>query len=111
MYIYDIISNISSFNEKYFRELLQRKSNHTFMFKNFLRKLCRLSENVEKYGRARQVTDDNIIRRMHFACWITRDTDTHSEYAMLIFFWQKWLQERASLLFYTYIAFLVKYWH
>jgi hypothetical protein len=25
----------------------------------------------EKYGRARQVTDNNIIRRMRFACWIT----------------------------------------
>jgi hypothetical protein len=41
---------------------------------------------VEKYGRARQATDDNIIRRMRFACWITKATDTHSQYVILIFF-------------------------
>jgi hypothetical protein len=41
---------------------------------------------VEKYGRARQATDDNIIRRMRFACWITKATDTHSEYVILIAF-------------------------
>jgi hypothetical protein len=39
---------------------------------------------VEKYGTARQTTDDNIIRRMRFACWITKATDTHSEYVILI---------------------------
>jgi hypothetical protein len=27
---------------------------------------------VEKYGRARQATDDNVIRCMHFVCWITK---------------------------------------
>jgi hypothetical protein len=40
---------------------------------------------MEKYGTARQTTDDNIIRRMRFACWITKATDTHSEYVILIF--------------------------
>jgi hypothetical protein len=33
---------------------------------------------VEKYGTARQTTDDNIIRRMRFACWITKATHTHT---------------------------------
>ena len=28
----------------------------------------------KKYGRARQTTDDNIIRRVSFACWITKAT-------------------------------------
>jgi hypothetical protein len=37
---------------------------------------------VEKYGRDRQTTDDNIIWRMRFACWITKATDTHSEYVI-----------------------------
>jgi hypothetical protein len=37
---------------------------------------------VEKHGTARQATDDNTIRRMRFACWITNATDTHSEYAI-----------------------------
>jgi hypothetical protein len=64
---------------------------------------------VEKYGTARQATDDNIIRRMRCACWITRATDTYSEYLMLIAFrLQKWLCERALMLRYTYIACLYK---
>jgi hypothetical protein len=38
-------------------------------------------------------------RRMHFACWIPKAADTHSEYAPLIAFAQKqWLPKRASML-------------
>jgi hypothetical protein len=60
---------------------------------------------VEKYGTAGQATDGNKIRRMRFACWITKATDTHSEYAILISFpRQQWLRERASVLRYKYIA-------
>jgi hypothetical protein len=61
---------------------------------------------VEKYGRSRQATDDNIIQRMRFACWITKATDTHSEYVILIAL-QQWSLERAPVLRYTYIAILV----
>jgi len=32
---------------------------------------------VEKYGRARQATDYNIIRRMCFECRITKSTDSY----------------------------------
>jgi len=35
-----------------------------------------------KYGRERQVKDDNIMWRVRFAGWITKATDTHSEYVM-----------------------------
>jgi hypothetical protein len=63
---------------------------------------------MEKYGTARQATDDNIIRRMRFACWITKATDTRSEYIILSGFpRQQWLRERASMLRYTSVAFLV----
>jgi hypothetical protein len=45
------------------------------------------------------------IWRMRVACWITKDTDTHSEYVTLIAFpLRQWLQERASKLNYTYTA-------
>jgi hypothetical protein len=65
----------------------------------FSRKSCRLWDNVEKYGRARQATDDNIIQRMRFACCITKATNTHWEYVILIDFPQlQWLRERASML-------------
>jgi hypothetical protein len=29
-------------------------------------------------GRAKQATDENIIWRMRFVCWITKATDTHT---------------------------------
>ena len=54
---------------------------------------------MEKCGTARKATDDNIIRRMRFARWMAKATDTHSEYAILIAFTlQKLLNERASML-------------
>jgi hypothetical protein len=36
----------------------------------FFLKPCRLWDNMEKYGRDRQVIDDSIIRRMRFSCWL-----------------------------------------
>jgi hypothetical protein len=67
------------------------------MFNNFVSENRAVYEIMwEKYGTARQTTDDNIIRRMRFACWITEATDTHSEYVIRITFRrQKWLRERA----------------
>ena len=54
---------------------------------------------MEKYGTARETTDDNILQRMRIACSITTATDTHSEYVTLIAFpWHQWLRERASIL-------------
>jgi hypothetical protein len=71
-------------------------------------KLCRLWSNVEKYGGARHATDDNIIKLMHFACWTTKTTNSHSEYVILIAFpLQKWLHKCTSMLRYTHIAYLV----
>jgi hypothetical protein len=54
---------------------------------------------VEKYGRARQATDDSVLRRMRVTYWITKAADTHSEYVMLIaFLRQQMLRERAYVL-------------
>jgi len=45
---------------------------------------------------------------MRVACWITKATNTHSQYVILIVFQlQQWLQERASVLRFTYISYLV----
>jgi hypothetical protein len=45
---------------------------------------------------------------MRTACWITKSTNVHSQYVILIAFpLQQWLHERASVLRYTYIACLV----
>ena len=47
------------------------------------------------------------IWRMRIACWITKATDTHTEYVSLIAFpLQQWLCERASVLRYTTLPVL-----
>jgi hypothetical protein len=72
-----------------------------FFFEN--RAVCEIM--WKKYGRVRQATDDNIMWRMRFACWIAKATDTHSEYIILTNFRrQQWLRERASKLCCTYVA-------
>jgi len=77
----------------------ENKKKITFYVSYFARKSRRLWNNLEKRGRARQPTDDNIIRRMRCAFWITKPTNTQSEYVIFIAFpRQKWLRERALLL-------------
>jgi len=44
--------------------------------KYLFQKSRRLWDNVEKYGRARLFTDDNIIRRVYFLCGIIK-LETH----------------------------------
>jgi len=48
------------------------------------------------------------IMRMRIACRVPKATDKHSEYVTIFAFpLQLWLHERASLLRYTFIAYLV----
>jgi hypothetical protein len=67
-------------------KVLDKIKTHILYSVPFFRKSCPFWDNVEKYGTARQATDGNIIRRMRFAWWITKATDTHSEYVILIAF-------------------------
>jgi hypothetical protein len=69
-------------SDKSYRE----NQNMHFILKTFFsRKSCRFWDNVDKCGRARQATDD-IIRRMRTACWISKATDTHWLYVLIIAF-------------------------
>jgi hypothetical protein len=52
-------------------------------------------ETMWKYGTGGEATGDNRIRRMRFACWINKATDTHSEYVILFALTQ--LHKRDSL--------------
>jgi len=62
-------------------------------------------KNIIEPGRP-QIT----ILRMPIACWIPESTNTHSEYVILIcFLLPQWMQERASMLHYTYIVCHVIY--
>jgi hypothetical protein len=108
MYIYVHISFSSSYNEKCFGQKLYRKSKQTFCVRYLFPRVVLFMTQCEKYGKAREATDSNIIRRMHSACWINKATNTYSEYVLLnIFTQQQWLRERASNLHYTYIVCLV----
>jgi hypothetical protein len=57
-------------------KVVEEIKTHILYSTTSFRKSCRLSDNVEKYGRAGQATDANIIRRMRCACWITKATHT-----------------------------------
>jgi hypothetical protein len=76
----------SSYNEKCFGQKLYRKSKHTFCVQQFLSENPAFLRQCGKNGKAGQVTDDNITRRVRFARWITKATDTNSEYVILIAF-------------------------
>jgi len=67
-------------------------------------KSYRLWDNVEKHGTATQATDGNIIRRMRFALWMTKTTDTLKIYNAFAFPLHQWLNEHVALLGYTYIS-------
>ena len=62
---------------------------------------------MEKHGTARRATDEClIIRRMRFACWITKATDIHSEYAILVAFpWLQWLPPIFTVCFIAFFLF------
>ena len=112
-YIYDNMSPNSSLNEKCFGQKSAEKVETDILCSVifFFEKSCSVWGNVEKYGRVGEATDDNIIERMRFTCWITKATDTHAEYVMFISFpRQQKLRERASALRYTYIGCVVIYY-
>ena len=75
------------------------KSKTHFMFNNFFLKPCALWDNVETRGTARKATDDIVIWRMRFACWINKATGTHTTYVtMTAFPRQQQIGEHASVL-------------
>jgi hypothetical protein len=88
-------------------KIAEKIKTHILCSITFPQKQCHLWDNVEKYSTARQATDDNTIWCMHFACCITKATDAHSEYVILIAFpRQQRVQKRTSIC-YMYIACLV----
>jgi hypothetical protein len=81
----------------------------------FAIKSCRFWDNVEKYCTTRRTTGDKWIR---VAWWITKATETYSEYVTLIAFpWQKmFLRMCLNVTFKcTFVAYVIstlglKYW-
>jgi hypothetical protein len=64
----------------------------------------------EKYCRAGQATDDNIMRRMRIACWMNKATDTYLEYVIIGAFPRRyWSRERSLMIRCTYNVSVVLY--
>jgi hypothetical protein len=77
-----------------------------FVFSNIFSENCAVYERMWKNMVGPQ--RPQMLRRMRCACWITKATNTYSEYVILIAFLRRQLlRERASVLHYTYIACIV----
>ena len=62
------------------KESCRENRNTHFMFNNFLPETRAVYVIMrKKYGTARQATDDNVIRRRRYACWIIKATDANLE--------------------------------
>jgi len=48
-----------------------------------------LRSNVQKYFTDWQAADDDITLRMRIACWVSKVTNTHLDYVILIAFYQQ----------------------
>jgi len=68
-----ILLRIRSVSYKSCRE----NQNTCVIFNNVFRKLCRLWDNVEKYGRDRQATEDNIVWPLCISWFITKARMEH----------------------------------
>jgi len=79
------------------------------MFNNLFLENCAFYESyVEKYCSR---PHDNMVWRRCIVCWITKATNTHSDYVILYASpLRQWLHERASVLRYAYTAYLVQYY-
>jgi hypothetical protein len=73
--------------EKFQTKLVKKIKIHVLYSITFFPKIVLFYEIMwNNIVKPRQATDYNIIRRMRIACWITKVTDTHSAYEILIIF-------------------------
>jgi len=85
-----------------------RENQNTFYIQLLFRNSCHLWDKEEKYIAFRQATDDNVIWRMCFTCWMTMVTDTLIIYHTYCFSTSTMLSESASMLHYTNMACFVR---
>ena len=95
--------------EMFQRNFVEKINTHILMFNNFFPLKHAVHDIAwEKYGTTRQVTDDNIIRHMHFPCWINKATNAYSEYLILSLFHSNNGYAKTSHCYvYTYIVCLI----
>ena len=66
--------------------VVEKITTHILWPITFFPKVVPFVRRCKIYGRTRQATDDSVIQRMRFAYWITRATNTHLQYVILIAF-------------------------
>ena len=99
-----IITKMRNISDKFVEKIKTRISCSEFFSEN--RVICEVMWKIMVQPDTTQMT----IWRMHFECWTTKATDTHSKYVIPINFpRQQCLPERASMLSYTYITYTVWY--
>ena len=103
MHLYDRVSLISFYNEKYFRQNCRENQNIYIFSITFFNN--RESYEIMRKNTAEPDRPQMIIWRMRIACWVPKATNIHSECVLVIAFrLQQWLHEGSSMLRYTYIA-------
>ena len=60
-------------------KVAEKMKSHILYSTTMFRKSCIFLDRVEKYGTDGEATDDNIIRRIRFACRISKPTNIHLE--------------------------------
>jgi hypothetical protein len=92
---------MADISEKVCRE----NQNTNFVFKNYFFLKNRTFYEIiwGKYGTDSQITDNNILRRMRVARWLTKATDTHFEYVIIITLYRATMvmRTRPTLMFYV----------
>jgi len=87
-----------------FQTTFIEKTKTRFMFNNFFQTMPFVT--CGQHCRDGEVANDSVMRHIRFACWVTKATETNSEYIISIAFpHQQRLRERASILRYTYVGF------
>jgi len=103
-YLVQLIIKLEMFRMKF----VEKIKTHILCSVTFFRKSYRFWDKVEKYCTVGQATDDTVIRLMRITCWITKVTNTHSQYVILTAFpLQTQLHEPAWILRHTYFTCLV----
>ena len=84
MYIYDNISLIFPRIRNISDQVVAKIKTHILCSISFFSENCAIYEIMWKNMVEPDGPHDNSIWCMHMACWITKATDTHSEYEILI---------------------------
>ena len=64
--------------EMFHAKVVENIKTHILCSVTVFRISCRIWDNVEKYCGAREPTDNNIIQRIRFACWVSRSARSHA---------------------------------